>query len=99
MDVRDLVDAYCMLMTKGKMGSTYVICGDTMISIRNVIERLIKISQVDVTVKVDPKLFRPLDIIMQKPDSSKIRNEIGWRPKIPIEKSLKDLLDYWRERI
>jgi GDP-D-mannose dehydratase len=99
MDVRDVVEAYCILMEKCHSGGIYVISGDATLSMREVLDKLISMSDTDVKVEVDPALLRPVDIIVQKPDSSKIRKQFGWRPKIPIDKSLEDLLGYWREHV
>ena len=48
---------------------------------------------------MDPKLFRPSDVTLQIPSTEKFRNETGWEPEIPLEKTLEDILAYWREQL
>ena len=98
-DVRDAVRAYCILMDKSSSGAEYLVGGDTVISIRAVLDKLIEMSHIKVDVRVDEKLIRPGEITTQIADSSRIRKEFGWKPLLPFEKSLLDLLDYWRERV
>ena len=50
----------------------------------------------DIKVETDPVRLRPLDADLQVPDTTKFTNHTGWKPEIPFEKTMKDLLDYWR---
>ena len=53
----------------------------------------------DIKVEVDPDRLRPIDADLQVPSTAKFEKHTGWKPEIPYEKTLRDLLDYWRERI
>uniref|UniRef100_A0A7C3UZJ9 SDR family oxidoreductase n=1 Tax=candidate division WOR-3 bacterium TaxID=2052148 RepID=A0A7C3UZJ9_UNCW3 len=98
-DVRDTVRAYYLVLTKGKPGEVYNICTGKGYKIKEILDILLSLTKVKVEVKVDPKRLRPSDVTLLLGDPTKIKNELGWEPKIPIEKTLKDLLDYWRERV
>ena len=60
---------------------------------------LLSVSKVDVKIEVDPLRLRPSDVPVLLSDSSKFRELTGWAPKISFDQSLKDLLEYWRERV
>jgi len=101
LDVRDAVRAYWLLVNKCKLGECYNICGDTTMSINELLDTLLSFSSLKdkIKIKVDKKLFRPTDPIMPKIDKSKFVKSTGWKPEIDINKTLKDLLDFWREKV
>ncbi len=98
-DVRDMVRAYWLAVEKGEPGEVYNICSGKGLKIKEVLEILLTYSKVKVEVKVDPARLRPSDVPVLIGDNTKFRKRTGWEPEIPIEKTLKDLLDYWRERV
>ena len=101
-DVRDAVRAYYMLVTeKPKFGEVYNIGGNKTMSIEEILNYLISISKKKnkIKIKVDKERLRPIDADLQIPDVSKFKNHTGWEPKISYKKTLKDLLDYWREKV
>jgi GDPmannose 4,6-dehydratase len=100
-DVRDAVRAYYMLVTIDPIpGEYYNIGGTHVCKIGDMLQFLIDLSIVkDIEVEVDPERLRPIDADLQVPDTRKFRNHTGWEPTIPFEKTMRDLLDYWRERI
>ncbi len=98
-DVRDAVRAYWLLVQKCKPGEVYNIGGNQTLTIREVLEKLLAQSKIPCTVEMDPKLFRPSDVTLQIPSTEKFRNETGWEPEISLEKTLEDILDYWREQL
>jgi GDPmannose 4,6-dehydratase len=64
------------------------------------LDTLISYSTVkDIRVETDPERLRPIDADLQVPDTSKFTAHTGWKPRIPFETTMRDLLDYWRERI
>ena len=99
MDVRDCVRAYTMLMGKAEAGESYNVGGDTCDTIGGYLDRMIAITGLDVATEVNPAFVRPIDIPVQIPDSNKCRELTGWKPLIPMEKTLEDLLDYWDRKI
>jgi GDP-4-dehydro-6-deoxy-D-mannose reductase len=98
-DVRDMVNGYYLAALKGEPGDVYNICSGKATRIGDVLEMLLAMSKVKVRVKHDPTRVRPSDVPILQGDSSKFRQKTGWAPKIPLEKTLKDLLNYWREKI
>ncbi len=98
-DVRDMVEAYWLSLEKGEDGDVYNIGSEVARSMKEVLETLLSLSKVTVRVEVDPKRLRPSDVPILLADSSKFRKLTGWKPKIPFSQTLRDLLDYWRERV
>lgn len=98
-DVRDVVEAYWLLATRGRAGAVYNICGTETLRIHQVVELLRGLAQVPVEVRVDPARLRPSDSVVQVPSCDTFRRATGWQPRIPFAKTLEDLLNYWRHRV
>ncbi len=98
-DVRDMVRAYWLAATRGKPGEVYNIASGEAIVIKDLLDRLIELTEVEVEIQEDPERMRPSDVEILIGDSSKFRNDTGWKPEIPFEQTLRDTVDYWRERI
>jgi GDP-4-dehydro-6-deoxy-D-mannose reductase len=98
-DVRDIVEAYWLSLEKGQPGEVYNVGSGFARTMREVLDILLSLSRVDVRVEVDPKRLRPSDVPILLADSSKFISLTGWKPRIPFEQTLRDLLDYWRERV
>lgn len=98
-DVRDIVRGYWLALEKGDIGDVYNICSGRAYSIREVLQMLLKISKIEVEIKEDKERFRPSDVPILVGDNTKFVKKTGWRPEIPYEQTLLDMLNYWRERI
>jgi len=100
-DVRDAVRAYYLLVTTDpEPGQYYNIGGAYSCTVKDMLNYLISISKKSsITIKVDPERLRPVDADLQIPDVTKFKKKTGWEPKIPFEKTMQDLLDYWRYQI
>ncbi|HYO15906.1 MAG TPA: GDP-mannose 4,6-dehydratase [Thermoanaerobaculia bacterium] len=98
-DVRDMVRAYWLAVTRAKPGEVYNIATGQGISIRAMLDLVLSFSQVEVKVEVDPERLRPSDVEILIGDSSRFRADTGWEPRIPFETTVRDLLDYWRRRL
>lgn len=98
-DVRDVVCAYGGLIEKGKPGEVYNVCSGRSYSLQSVLELLLSFTQRDITVRVDSQKLRKADIVRLVGDNKKIKEALSWEPHIPLERSLKELLEYWRQRI
>jgi GDP-4-dehydro-6-deoxy-D-mannose reductase len=98
-DVRDVVRGYHLLITRGEAGEVYNLGSERARSIRELLETLIAMSRVPVTIRQDPERLRPAEVPVMVGDCARIREQIGWRPRISFEQSLRDVLDYWRERV
>ena len=91
-----------MLVTKNpKAGEYYNIGGTHTCSVKEMLEYLISISTAKDKIKVetDPERLRPIDADLQIPNTKKFENHTGWKSEITFEKTMQDLLDYWRERV
>jgi len=98
-DVRDVVEAYTLLMKKGETGETYNVCCGKSIALNDILQMLLSLSSVDIDVQVDKSKLRKTDIPLIVGSHGKIQKATGWDPKIPLEKTLLDLLDYWRQAV
>lgn len=97
-DVRDMVRAYHLAITVGEPGGVYNIGSGTGRTIQWVLDRLVGMSTVEVEVRQDPTRMRPSDIPVMICDPTKFKQAAGWEPTIPIEQTLADILDYWRQK-
>jgi len=95
-DVRDIVRGYRMLAEKGVPGDVYHLCSGKAFGIGALLNKLLAFSDISIDVKRDKKLFRKSDIAILKGSFHKTRKEIGWKPEIAIDTTLKDTLDFWR---
>jgi GDP-4-dehydro-6-deoxy-D-mannose reductase len=95
-DVRDTVRAYRLILERGVPGRPYNVCSGRAVTIRHLLELLIARARCPVTVKIDPARYRPNDNPILLGDSSRLRDELGWTPEIPLERTVDDLLEYWR---
>ena len=98
-DVRDMVHAYWLAMEHCPPGEPYNICSGSTISISTMLHILLGLSTVKMAVTNDPARMRPSDVPLLKGSSKKFHRLTGWKPTIPFTKTLRDLLDYWRERV
>ena len=100
-DVRDAVRAYYLLVTVNPIaGQSYNIGGTYSCTIRQMLDYLLSLSsRKDIRVEVDPQRLRPIDADLQVPDTSKFHRHTGWEPEISFEKTMTDLLEYWRSRV
>jgi GDP-4-dehydro-6-deoxy-D-mannose reductase len=98
-DVRDMVRAYWLLLEKGTPGEVYNIGSGNTRTMQDVLNKLLSLSKVSVEVRVDPTRLRPSDVMILWADASKFMEATGWKPTIPYDRTLSDLLDYWRERV
>jgi len=97
-DVRDIVRAYRLSLEKCEPGEVYNICSGRSWVIREVLDLLLARSKVKVRVEPDPARMRPSDVQILEGDFSKFHGATGWKPEIPFERTLDDILAYWRER-
>jgi len=98
-DVRDAVRAYWLLLEQCPPGEVYNIGGDRTMTVGDMLASLAGMARCRIEHCVDPALLRPSDVTLQIPDTSKFRAATGWCPEIPLETTLRDLLDYHRARL
>lgn len=95
-DVRDVVQAYLLLLDKGCRGQAYNVGSGQLWSIREVLDRLLALSTVRVEVRQQADQLRPLDASALCADTRKLQRETGWTPRYSLDQTLRDTLDYWR---
>ncbi|MDP2725957.1 MAG: GDP-mannose 4,6-dehydratase, partial [Dehalococcoidia bacterium] len=98
-DVRDVVRAYHLALEKGRPGEVYNVGRGKSMTVKAMLEMLLALTRVSIKVEQDPARFRPSDVRLLQADCSKFKSETAWEPQIPFEKTLQDLLDYWRKRV
>ncbi len=98
-DVRDVVRAYWLALEKGKPGEVYNIGSGRCRTVRAMLDILLSFSSAKIAVETDSSRFRPSDVKLLVCDDSKFRQATGWEPRIPLEQTLADSLDYWRVRL
>jgi len=101
-DVRDAVRAYYMLVTVNPIpGEYYNIGGSYSCEIGKLLDDLINLSTIKdgLKIEVDKNRIRPIDADLQLPDTSKFKKHTGWEPIVPYDKTILDLLNFWREKV
>lgn len=97
-DVRDVVRAYRLLAEHGTPGETYNVASGRSTTVREVAERLAGLAIHPIKLVKDPALVRPVDVPVFLGDAGKLAAATGWRPQVPLEDTLVDVLEYWRGR-
>lgn len=99
-DVRDVVKAYWLALHKCDFGEVYNICSGKAISIQELLDMILGFSEVkNIKVVQDPSRMRPSDVPILEGNCDKFKKKTGWKPEIPLERTIEDLLNYWRERV
>ncbi|MBI2549652.1 GDP-mannose 4,6-dehydratase [Candidatus Woesearchaeota archaeon] len=95
-DVRDVVNAYLLLLMKGSFGDVYNVCSGKACTIGEVLAKLIEISGLKVKIEQDSSRVMGKTVPVLHGDNSKLMAATGWKPVIGFDQTLSDLLDYWR---
>jgi GDP-4-dehydro-6-deoxy-D-mannose reductase len=98
-DVRDVVKAYAAMLERAAPGEPINVCSGRALVIRELVDTFIARARVQVSAYEDPALFRPTDPQMLVGDHRRLTAQTGWRPEIPLERTVDDLLNHWRARI
>ena len=94
-----VVRAYWLALEKGAPGEVYNVGSGVTRTIQSMLDLLLSMSKVPIEVRTDPTRMRPSDVRILWSNSDKFKAQTGWEPKIPFERTLLDLLNYWRERV
>jgi GDP-4-dehydro-6-deoxy-D-mannose reductase len=98
-DVRDTVRAYQAIAEGGTAGRVYNVCAGQAYRIGDILAGLLARARVQIGVRRDPARYRPHDSPLVLGDRTRLTNELGWSPAIPMEQTLTDLLAYWRQAV
>lgn len=96
-DVRDIVRAYSLAIDLAP--GVYNVCSDQNVKMQEIMDGLIKHAKVPVKTEVNQALYRPNDFSFKKPSCDKFKELTGWSPEIPLDQTLADILQWWRERL
>ena len=96
-DVRDEIEGFYLALKKAVPGEVYNISGNKVYAMSEIVEKLRKLVKFDFEIWQDPELLRPNDEPVIYGDSTKFKKATGWEQKIPLEKTLEDMLNYWRK--
>jgi GDP-4-dehydro-6-deoxy-D-mannose reductase len=97
-DVRDVVRAYWLLLEKARPGEVFNVCSGAGVAIGEILQELVDVSGVKVEIRRDPDRMRPADIPAIVGNPRKLARATGWKPVIPLRRTLADLLAYWRQQ-
>ena len=97
-DVRDVVRAYEMLMENAKSGQIYNVGSGSAVEIRDILDIILRMSDKKIEVVIDENKLRPVDVPVIEADIRKITEDIGWKKEITLEQTIKETLDYWRNK-
>lgn len=98
-DVRDMVRGYLLAVEKCDPGDVYNICTGRSVKIGDMLQTLLSFSNVKVEIKQDASRMRPSDVPVLTGNNSKFVQKTGWKAEIPFEKTMEDLLNYWRSKV
>jgi len=98
-DIRDVVRAYWEIIDKGKPNTVYNVCTGRSISIEEILNTLLHLSSHDISVEIDEKKLRSVEIPEVFGENLKLKRDTPWMPQIDIKETLKDVLDFWRSRL
>jgi GDP-4-dehydro-6-deoxy-D-mannose reductase len=97
-DVRDVARAYWLLLERGVPGEAYNVASGRALAIREVIDGFLGLARAAIEVRVVRERVRPIDIPLLCGDASRLRALTGWKPQVPLEQSMADVLADWRHR-
>ena len=97
-DVRDTVRGYFLALEKGKSGQVYNIWSEKCYSMREILDMLLTKSTCEIEVKLDKSRLRPSDVPLLLGSCERFRQDTGWKPVIPFDQTLQEILDFWRDR-
>lgn len=98
-DVRDMVRAYHLAVLRATPGEVYNVGSGAAVAIQALLDRLLALSRVPITVQPDPARMRPADVPLVCCDPRRFHTCTGWKPEIPLDQTVEDTLNEWRERV
>jgi GDP-4-dehydro-6-deoxy-D-mannose reductase len=98
-DVRDVLRAYFALLERGVRGEAYNVATGREVVLRDVLDRALALSGIDATVEVSAARQRPSEQLRVAADIGKIGRDTGWSPRIPLDRTLEETLQFWRKRV
>lgn len=98
-DVRDIAQGYKRILgIETKPGEAFNLCTGSGIKMDDVLKKLLALAKKEIKVTGDPSKMRPSEVPITVGDNSKFKSLTGWEPKIPLDQTLEDTLNYWRAK-
>jgi GDP-4-dehydro-6-deoxy-D-mannose reductase len=97
-DVRDVVQAYGLLMERGRTGEAYNVAAGVAHAMQEVLDQLLALARVQIEVRPKTALQRAAETTVMRGDATKLRRETGWAPRLTLQQTLADTLEYWRHQ-
>jgi len=98
-DVRDAIRAFQLALDRATIGDIYNLSGERVYQIQEIVDLLRNLVNFDFEVEKDPKLLRPADELIIYGSSEKFKRETAWAQEIPLDQTLRDMLDFWRKKL
>ncbi|HIJ85560.1 MAG TPA: NAD-dependent epimerase/dehydratase family protein [Magnetococcales bacterium] len=98
-DVRDVVRAYQLILERGKNGECYNVCSGIEVTVRHLMERLAMLAGITIRVQKDPARLRQSEQRRMRGSYAKLAQDTGWKPEIPLDQSLRDILTEWEAKL
>ena len=95
-DVRDVAEAYRLALDRCEPNTPYNICSGRAVSIRELLDHLLGMSDATIRVEQDPARLRPSDVPTRVGSPDKFVAATGWTRRYGLERTLADVLDHWR---
>ncbi|WP_207884793.1 GDP-mannose 4,6-dehydratase [Pseudomonas sp. 30_B] len=99
LDVRDVLAAYFALLEHGRSGEVYNVCSGQEYRVRDLIEQMVRLAEVELEICQDPQRLRRAEQRRVCGSHAKLRQETGWAPEISMERTLRDILADWDVRV
>lgn len=98
-DVRDVVRAYTAIVQGAWWGEVFNVASGSPVSIRRLLDLLLQETRIPIAVRQDSQRMRPSDVPEFYGDAGRLKQAVGWEPQIPLDQTLRDVMQYWRERL
>jgi GDP-4-dehydro-6-deoxy-D-mannose reductase len=98
-DVRDIVRGYYLALTQGRPGEVYNLGAGRAHTVRELLDTLIAASSAAIEVVQDSERTRLVEVPCMVANCTRMADHTGWQTQISFERSLSDVLDYWREQV
>jgi len=99
-DVRDIIRGYRMLAMQGEKGEAYNLATGVSVTVQEILDTMVNMAKAKVEIRQDPSRLRGANQVMDVRGSiEKVKAATGWTPEIPLEKTLRDLLNWHRARL
>lgn len=97
MDQRDLISALLLLSDKGRYGDVYNISSEYIYQMKDIVTMIEDEIGFKFDIHIDKSLIRPTDEKIIVGDITKLRNDTGWKQKVSMKETIRDMINYWRK--